>query len=120
MVRSPINLLVGSKAEYVFYSRRLLRDSSRVSRWVTKRQQLFGMKEPIVYVAGTGHLVPGYSGILEEVERRSGVLHYYDIPGLVIMPALEIAHEFADYLGIDPQWRYDSEERGLADIPASS
>ena len=119
-----IQLVVGSKAEFYHYSRQILDDSGRTSKWVKSIKDLSGswvfgksaMSRPIVYVAGTGHLVPEFEKIKQITESRGGFVHWYDIPGLLIMPSLEIAHEFAEYLGIDPEWRSRSEEQGVGGV----
>jgi hypothetical protein len=100
-------LVVGSRVEYYNYGSQLaaIVGDTQIVR-VIEPGSLFGSHRPILYVAGTGHLIPRFGDIVEAVKSRHGVVKYIDIPGLVIVPSLEIAHEFADRLGIDPSWRY--------------
>lgn len=106
MRSNPINLLVGSKVEYYRYREWIWEDRHESARWITRLEQV-PHYSAVVFVAGTGHLVPDYHDIVNFVKKTGGVVHYYATPGLVVAPALEIAHEFAEYLGIDPSWRYD-------------
>jgi hypothetical protein len=106
-------LVVGSKAEFYRYGVELIEITGHSTSklvWVREPHSLFGTDRPIVYVAGTGHLIPQFGDILVNAKSRNGVIKYIDIPGLVIMPTLEIAHEFADRLGLDPSWRFSSEK----------
>jgi hypothetical protein len=103
-------LVVGSKAEFYQYGLELAEyELTNIIR-ITDPASLFGTHRPILYVAGTGHLIPRFGDILDQAKSRDGIVKYLDIHGLVIMPTLEIAHEFADRLGIDPNWRFRSEE----------
>ena len=105
-----IHLLTGSKAEFHKYSRQIT--EGRPDRTIKRVYQTkdLAMWSPVLYIAGTGVYTKNYKHLCEVVETRSGVIHFYDLPGTVWVPSLEIAHEFAEHLGIDPEWRYGSEE----------
>lgn len=104
-----VYLLVGSKAEFHSYAERIRQESGRTAVWAQSPSKL-ALRNPLVYVAGTGHLHKYYKEICDTAKLRGGFVHQYATPGLIIMPGLEIAHEFAEYLGIDPEWRYEGSQ----------
>ncbi len=97
---------MGSKAEYHQYGSQILADYGYQPKHVSKKKDISSLFEPLLFVAGTGHLAPQYDEIMRLIRVRKGTAIPYGTPGLVVAPALEIAHEFAEHLGIDPQWRY--------------
>lgn len=115
--RKPVDLLVGSKAEYHRFKTEI-EGSGRNVKWIRQIKDI-SLWHPVLFIAGTGHLHKLFEDAVQVAEKRNGIIHYYDTPGLFIVPALEIAHEFAEYLGIDSRWRYESEERDL-ESPSTS
>lgn len=106
LMTRQIHLLTGSKHEQTKYTRQIKEESGREAHRCFRVTDL-SFLQPVLYIAGTGHLTPHFEELKEATVRRKGVVHYYDTPGWLWMPALEIAHEFAEYLGIDPEWRYE-------------
>lgn len=103
-VTNSIHLLAGSKHEYRFFSREI-KQRGRVVKPCFSVAELSHIR-PRLFVAGTGHYTKHYDALVDAALHRKGVVHHYGIPGIAWMPALEIAHEFAEYLGIDPEWRH--------------
>ena len=99
-----IYLVVGSKHEYYHYSRRIKERTGQITVWTQGAEQL-PLSSPVVFVAGTGHNFKYYADICETAHMRGGTVVQYGAPGLFVAPSLEIAHVFAEQLGIDPKWR---------------
>lgn len=67
-----------------------------------------------LYVIGTAHFRKDYSDIVGQA-RFSGIkIIDQSFPrNVIVMPSMEIVHDYADRLGISPEWRYQGPEQDL-------